>query len=171
MKKIFFSALLSLMVLVANAGDFYPSKGVDKIATITEAKTDFDFSIANGYKVSMDAGDFITLTINNNESAGYNIYATATNGKLLHPSLRQEINYTLTCKSFLTDAGGFTVPAVTNINLPAGVPTLVYHVISPTNTTVNATAYCDMVPDPSKDLDELFGGEYDDDIVFSMSSI
>lgn len=165
MKKVF---LILTTATVAIAAGFYPSKGVEKIATLTESKHDISFSVDGSYNVTMDGKGITTLTINNNEQEGYDIYATATNGALVTPTQKQQIEYTLTCKAFLTDNGGFTVPEVSNIKLMPGVETLIYHIESPANTTIMAETTCDIVPDAGQNFKGLLDGSYTDNIVFSM---
>ena len=168
MSKIFYWILLLAIATITNAAPFYPNKGVDKIATLDQEIHTVTFTNDGSYKTSMDGSNFANLTINNNLPDGYDIYATATNGKLVTSTQKQYIDYTLTCEAFLTDAGGFIVPAATNISLTPGIPTLIYHIESPINTTVMAEASCNILPNAGQDINSLLAGNYSDSVVFSM---
>ena len=123
---------------------------------------------------TLSGDQFITLTIANNNNAGYDVDVSAENGKLvvsgsdLGTKEGLEINYTLSCDSY-SDAAGTSVSVFEATDLAQNTSVEVYSHDSPQEATVNQTPHCDLAVS-SDDIEEKFSGTYQETFTFTITN-
>lgn len=169
--------VLTITSVPIHAADVTPSDAIDGISNVAAALGTFEFvqpSSTLGTSGSLTATDFMTLTIANNNAAGYDIDIEATNGKLkggtaaLGTKEGLEIDYEIACDAYV-DEEGAAVSAFTATNLTTTVTELYSH-SSPDEATVNQTPDCDMTLTSGEDLDEKLADTYSETLTITITN-
>jgi hypothetical protein len=156
-----------------------PSGSIGAISSLTMADGTFTLtagSATDGTGAAMTATDVMTITIANNNGAGYDIDVVGTYGHLLDNSITDassakeglKINYSLACDGFVDESTAAIVP-FTASDLSPDTSVEVYSHADPAESTVNQTPSCDLAI-LNDDLDEKLASTYRETFTFTITN-